>query len=163
MFELKCLGVTLDRALTYRQHLESFREKLTSRMVLLRRLAGLGWGPVATTLRSATLALVHSTVEYCAPVWCRSAHTCLTDSVINDTLRTVTGCLRPTPADNLATIAGIQPAEIRRREPYCLQHAAPWTLGICSIQRSPVHRVGMYASQIETPICTRCTTTHHFI
>jgi len=27
----------------------------------------------------------------------------------------VTGCLRPTPADNLPILAGIQPAELRRR------------------------------------------------
>jgi len=30
-------------------------------------------------------------------------------------LRIVTGCLRPTPADNLPILAGIQPAELRRR------------------------------------------------
>jgi len=29
-------------------------------------------------------------------------------------LRIVTGCLRPTPADNLPILAGIQPAELRR-------------------------------------------------
>ena len=27
----------------------------------------------------------------------------------------MTGCLRPTPADNLSILAGIQPAELRRR------------------------------------------------
>ena len=32
---------------------------------------------------------------------------------INDALRTVTGCLRPTPADNLPIPAGMQPAELR--------------------------------------------------
>jgi len=58
--------------------------------------------------------VVHSTAEYCAPVWCRSAHTRLIDPAINDTLRIVTGCLRPTPADNRAILAGIQPAELRR-------------------------------------------------
>ena len=78
-YEPKCFGVTLDRTLTYCQHLESLREKLTSRIALLRRLAGSGWGAVAPTLRSATLALVHSTAEYCATDWCRSAHTCLID------------------------------------------------------------------------------------
>jgi len=36
------LGVTLDRSLTYRRHLESLRKKLTSRVVLLRRLVGSG-------------------------------------------------------------------------------------------------------------------------
>ena len=39
--------------------------------------------------------------EYSAPVWCRSAHTRLIKKLINDALRIVTGCLRPTPTDNL--------------------------------------------------------------
>jgi len=112
--EPEYLGVTLDRSLTYGRHLESLRKKLTSRVALLRRLASSGWSAGATTLRIATLALVHSTAEYCAPVWCRSAHTRLIDPVINDALRFVTGCLRPTPADNLPILAGIQPAELRR-------------------------------------------------
>jgi len=34
---------------------------------------------------------------------------------INYALRTVTGCPRPTPADNLPILAGIQPAELRRK------------------------------------------------
>jgi len=57
---------------------------------------------------------VHSTTEYCAPVWCRSAHTRLIDPAINDALRIVIGGLRRTPADNLTTLADIQPAELRR-------------------------------------------------
>jgi len=61
--EPKYLGVTLDRSLTYSRHLESFRKKLTSRVALLRRLAGSGWGAGATTLRTTTFALVHSTAE----------------------------------------------------------------------------------------------------
>jgi len=114
-YEPRYLGVTLDRSFTYRRHLKSLRKKLTSRVaLLLRRLAGSGWGAGATTLRTATLALVHSTAEYCAPVWGRSAHTHLVDPTINDVLRIVTGCLRPTPADNLPILAGIPPAELRR-------------------------------------------------
>ena len=64
-------------------------------------------------MRIATLALVYSTTEYCTPVWCRSAHTRLIDPAINNALRIVTGCLRPTTADNLPILAGIQPAEFR--------------------------------------------------
>ena len=77
-------------------------------------LVGSGWGAGAKTLRIATLSLVYSTAEYCAPVWCRSAHTRLIDSVFNDALRIVTGCLRPTPMDHLLILSGIQPAELRR-------------------------------------------------
>ena len=75
---------------------------------------GSGWGTGAKALRIATLSLVYSTSEYCAPVWCRSAHTRLIDSVLNDALRIVTGCLRPTPTDHLPVLSGIQPAELRR-------------------------------------------------
>jgi len=112
--EPKYLGVTLDRSLTYHRHLESLRKKLTSRVALMRRLAGSGWGAGATTLRIATLSLVHSTAGYCALVWCRSAHTRLIDPAINDALRIVTGCLRPTLAVKLPTLADTQPAELRR-------------------------------------------------
>ena len=41
-------------------------------------------------------------------------HTRLIESVINDTLRFVTGCLRLTPTDNLPILAGIQPAGLLR-------------------------------------------------
>jgi len=61
--EPKYLGVTLDRLLTYRRHPESLCKKLTSRVALLRGIAGPGWGAGATTLRTATLALVHLTAE----------------------------------------------------------------------------------------------------
>ena len=108
------LGVKLDRSLTFRHHLVALRKKLSSRVTLLRRLVGSGWGAGAKTLRIATLSLVYSTAEYCAPVWCRSAHTRLIDSVLNDALRIVTGCLHPTPTDHLPVLSGIQPAELRR-------------------------------------------------
>jgi len=111
----KYLRVTLDKSLTYRRHLEPLRKKLSARVALLRRLAGSGWGAGAKTLRTATLALVHSPPEYCAPAWCRSSHTPFTDPAINDAFRIVTGCLRPILADSLPILAGIQRAELRRK------------------------------------------------
>ena len=38
------LGVKLDRSLTFRHHLVALRKKLSSRVTLLRRLVGSGWG-----------------------------------------------------------------------------------------------------------------------
>ena len=108
------LAVKLDKSLAFRHHLVALRKKLSSRITLLRQLMGSGWDAGAKTLRIATLSLVHSTAEYCVPVWCRSAHTCLIDSVLNNALHMVTGCLRPTPTDHLPVLSGIQPAELRR-------------------------------------------------
>ena len=109
------LGVKLDRALTYRHHLEVLRKKLSTRVSLLRRPADSEWGARAKTLRTAALSLIYSTAEYCAPAWCRSAHTRLIDSVLNDALRIVTGCLRPPLTDNLPVFSSIQLAELRRQ------------------------------------------------
>ena len=69
-------------------------------------------GPEVGVLRDC---LIYSTAEYCAPAWCRSAHTRLIDSALNEALRIVTGCLRPTPTDNLPFLSGIQLAELRRQ------------------------------------------------
>jgi len=55
--EPKYLGVTVDRSFTYRRHLELLRKKLTSRVALLRRLAGSCCGAGATTLRISILGL----------------------------------------------------------------------------------------------------------
>ena len=67
----------------------------------------------AETLRTPVLSSVYSTAEYCAPAWCRSAHTRNIDSVLNDALCIVAGCLRSTPTDHLPTFSSIQPVELR--------------------------------------------------
>ena len=56
------LGVTLDRALTYRKHLESLQSKVNARNGLLRCLTDSSWGAYTTTLRTGALALVYSVV-----------------------------------------------------------------------------------------------------
>ena len=108
------LEVKLDRSLTFRHHLVALRKKLSSSVTLLRRLVGWRWGAGAKTLRIAGLSLFYSTSEYCAPVWCRSAHTRFIDNVLNDALRIVIGCLRPIPTDHLPILSGIHPAKLRK-------------------------------------------------
>ena len=109
------LGVKLDRVLMYRHYLEILRKKLSTRVSLLKRLAGSGRGAGAKILRTAALPLIYSTAVYCAPAWCRSAHTRLIDNVFDYALRIVTGCLHPTPTDNLLVLSSIQPAELRHQ------------------------------------------------
>ena len=85
---------------------------MKSCVALLRRLAESRWAADAKPLRIAALYLMYSTAAYCAPVWCRSTHTRLIDSILNDAMCIVTGCLRPTPTDYLPVLSGIEPAEI---------------------------------------------------
>ncbi|KAJ4949095.1 hypothetical protein JOQ06_020613 [Pogonophryne albipinna] len=70
----KYLGVRLDRTLSFKQHLKEVKAKVTSRVALIRRLAGTTWVACAKMLRLSTQALVFSAAEYCAPAWSRSPH-----------------------------------------------------------------------------------------
>jgi len=63
------LGVTLDRTLSYREHLTKTAGKLKNQNNLLMKLAGSTWGASTNTLRPSALALRCSAAEYCAPVW----------------------------------------------------------------------------------------------
>ena len=87
--------------------------KLTSPIALLRRFAGTGWCAKGQTLHIMALALVYAPVDI-VPVCCRSIHTRLIDKCLNDAMRIVTGCLRPTPTKFLPLLSGIQPAELCR-------------------------------------------------
>ena len=108
------LGVKLDRTLTYNEHLTALRGKFMARAALIRRLAGTSCGASTPTLITSTLALVYAPAEYCAPVWCRSSHTHLVDVGLNASLRTITGCLRPTQVNQLPVLADIAPPALKR-------------------------------------------------
>ena len=112
----KYLGVTLDRSLTFRRHCLNLKNKVNSRVALLRRLAGTSWGARFSTLRTSALALAYSAAEYCAPVWCRSSHAAQVDVPLNDAMRLISGCLRSTPLSVLPHLSGIQSPRDRRSE-----------------------------------------------
>ena len=108
------LGVTLDRSLTFNQHLQNVTAKTRSRVNLIKKLAGTDWGADFNTLRTSTLALVFSTAEYASPAWCQSRHTKKLDAALNEALRTISGAMKPTPVQMLPVLAGIPPPDIRR-------------------------------------------------
>ncbi|KAF0710578.1 Uncharacterized protein FWK35_00036874, partial [Aphis craccivora] len=64
----KYLGVRTDRTLTFRQHLQSVKDKIKTRNNIIAKLAGTNWGYHANVLRTSALALVYRVAEYCAPV-----------------------------------------------------------------------------------------------
>ena len=108
------LGVTLDRCLSFKTHVEKTKAKVCARNNIICKLTGTRWGASPSTLRSTALALCYSTAEYACPAWERSAHAKKIDPIINATCRLITGCLRPTSTDCLYILSGIAPPDIRR-------------------------------------------------
>ena len=110
----KYLGVTLDRTLSYEQHIHNTKMKVATRTNLLRKLSSSKWGTNASTIRTTSLALSYSVAEYAAPVWARSAHAYKLDSELNSACRAITRCLKPTNVEELFLLSGIAPPSIRR-------------------------------------------------
>ncbi|CAG7727135.1 unnamed protein product [Allacma fusca] len=110
----KYLGITLDRTLTYKRHCENTKMKVEARNNLLRKLVSTRWGAKPKTLRTTAMALCYSTAEYGCAAWGRSAHVKKIDVALNNTMRIVSGCLRPTSVKHLPRICGIAPPGIRR-------------------------------------------------
>ena len=106
------LGVTLDRTLSYKRHIEKTKAKANSRNSIVRELANSKWGAHPSTIRTSGLALVYSVAEYASPVWGHSKHAGKLDPVLNETCRNITGCLKPTNVNSLYTRGG-QPFEAR--------------------------------------------------
>ena len=108
------LGVTLDRCLNFKTHIQKPKPKVIARNNIVSKLTNTRWGASPQTLRSTALALCYSTAEYASPVWERSTHAKKLDPALNASCRLITGCLRPTNTDSLYILAGIAPPAIRR-------------------------------------------------
>ncbi|KAL1448470.1 hypothetical protein WDU94_013986, partial [Cyamophila willieti] len=113
-FTPKYLGVTLDRTLTFKPHLQKTAAKLKSRNNIIQKLCGSKWGSSSHVLRTSALGLVYSAAEYCAPVWLNCNHTDLVDVQLNNTMRIITGSIKPTPTFWLPILSNIPPPKLRR-------------------------------------------------
>jgi len=109
------LGVTLDRTLSYREHLTKTAGKLKNRNHLMMKLAGSTWSVSANTLQSSALALCYSAAEYCTPVWSCFAHTSHVNVQLNSTMRLIFGTLRSTLLTWLPVLTNIELPALRRK------------------------------------------------
>ena len=96
----KYLGVTLDRTLSYKEHMHIIKMKVATRNNLLRKFSHSKWGANASTIRTTELAF--------------SSHTQKLNPELNSVCRAVTGCVKPTNVEDLYLMAGIAPPDIRR-------------------------------------------------
>ena len=94
----------MDRSLTYKKHLRTLKQKVFSRVAVVRKLPGINWGTSFDTLRTFATALVYAPAEYCSPVWCQSTHTKTLDVPLNESMRIVSGCIRFTPLNFNTTL-----------------------------------------------------------
>lgn len=113
-FHPKYLGITLDRILSFKTHLENTAAKLSSRNNIIHKLCGTSWDASAHNLRYSALGLVYPVAEYCASFWLNSAHVTKIDTQLNPTTRLISGTIKSTPTHWLPTLTAIPPPPLRR-------------------------------------------------
>lgn len=106
--------MTLDRTLTYKNHLTKVAAKISTRDNIIRKLANTNWGSGPNTLRISAMALTYSVVKYCAPVWINSMHVNKIDTQLNAITRTITGNIKSTPLQWLPVLSNITSPHICR-------------------------------------------------
>ena len=142
------LGVTLDRTLTFRQHVTRIKSRVMNRIRILSTLASKEWGCSRPSLYRIYQATIHSVFHYCGPAWqpwlAKSNRTIL-ERVQNRALRVLTGQLADTPLECLRLEAGISSFEtaIRRNCAVAWEKSArvPWSNPRRQLFEAPVfHR-----------------------
>ena len=105
------LGVILDRSLTFNVHLKTLTTSLTSSIRIIRATAHTSWGWHCSTLKMAFHALVHSKLNYAAPVWqpwLSDTNLSNLDCLQKHSLQLITGQLVSTPQEALRVEADVQ-------------------------------------------------------
>ena len=111
------LGVTLDKRLTWKQHIVAAEAKARRKLNIMRKLAGTHWGANEKILKTVYQGTVRPHLEYGSSSWMTAAksHQQTLDKVQNQALRIITGAMKSTPIERMEQTAGIPPL-IKRRE-----------------------------------------------
>ncbi|KAG8178338.1 hypothetical protein JTE90_029292 [Oedothorax gibbosus] len=101
--EFKYLGITFDNKLNWRAHVDSMVKRCSSRMTILKRLAGSLWGCARSTINNTYKAFILPLLTYCCEPLISASSQALDklDVLQNQAMRLITGAVKSTPIDSM--------------------------------------------------------------
>ena len=117
------LGVTFDKRMTWKPHINQAEGKARRKLNIMRKLAGTTWGATDKILKSVYQGTVRPHLEYGSASWMTAAKTHLhtLDKVQNQALRIITGAMKTTPIQKMEEISSIPPLCSRRQQKTMIQ------------------------------------------
>ena len=100
----KILGLTLDRGMTFRQHVQEVNARARSRLNAMKALASTTFGHSKESLTALYKQFVRPVMEYASSSWTpdlAQSHMEVLQRTQNAALRIATGCTRSTPTAHL--------------------------------------------------------------
>ena len=114
----KFLGVTFDRGLTWKPHIQNVKARCQKDINLLRIISAQKWGADYLTLRRLYYSLTLSKILYASFLYDTAAKTNLRtlNTIQNSAARIMLGALRCTRAEHLVKVAQLIPLNILRKQ-----------------------------------------------
>ncbi|GFY63934.1 uncharacterized protein LOC103524116 [Trichonephila inaurata madagascariensis] len=111
------LGISLDSRLTWTKHIAKVVEKATSRLSLLKRIAGVKWGSSQSVLNSTFTSFIGPVIDYGSELLVTASDSALLkmDIVQNKALRFITGVATSTPIASMELQTEISSSSERRQ------------------------------------------------
>ena len=115
---VKYLGITLDKKLTFSPHITQVATEVKLRLNILKVVSNFNWGADRTTLLRLYTTLCLSKIDYGCQIYGSACKTLLEklDVVHNMGLRLCTGAYKTSPIDSVYVDSGMPPLRFRREE-----------------------------------------------
>ena len=159
----KFLGLTFDRSLTWKAHINQIKLHCEPDLRLLRIISGQKWGADFLTLRKLYLTLIQSKISYGLFIY---SSACKTNMKIINTIqskasRTILGAFRTTRTEHTLIIANIMPINLLSK-----LELSKYALRILTNIDNPLRKLILENKrplnprglQYPQPICTRIET-----
>ncbi|XP_044766795.1 uncharacterized protein LOC123322831 [Coccinella septempunctata] len=118
---VKFLGLTFDRKLNWKSHIEQLKNRCRRSLDIIKELSHTKWGAEPKKLLILYRALVMSRLDYGSIVYSSARKTVLSklDSVHNMGIRLCIGAFKTSPSQSLYCESGIMPLHLRRKQLLC--------------------------------------------
>ncbi|GFR88296.1 reverse transcriptase-like protein [Elysia marginata] len=112
------LGITLDKRLTWKPHIQKINQKAIRRSQIMKKLSDTKSGANSKILRQVYQGYIRPVMEYASPAWSTTATSNLTSlsKTQNQNLRIVLGAIKSTPTKELHKQAEMDTLENRREQ-----------------------------------------------
>ena len=115
---IKILGLTFDKKLTWALHIENIKKQCTQRLNILKALSAKNWGANQSILTNTFKAIIQSKIDYgCAAYGSANKSTLKKlDIILNNGMRIATGAYRTSPISNILSESNMLPLHLRRKK-----------------------------------------------
>ncbi|GBM49865.1 hypothetical protein AVEN_44247-1 [Araneus ventricosus] len=115
--EVKFLGITFDKKLTFRPHVIKLRKKLDKALNILKVLSNTSWGASRTSLLRVYRAAILSKMDYGCIIYgsARQSVLKILDPIHHSALRLCSGAFRTSPVESLYVECCEPPLDHRRK------------------------------------------------